>query len=135
MRPYTKKGDQDDKNNYRPITVLTQFNQIFERLLSKRFLNFFEKHNIITEKQFGFLKKHCTEHAILDLKEYLMKKLDNKKITAVLFLDLQKVFDTVDHQILLQKLYHYGVRGKAHNLLKSYLSGRTQRTKIKNVFF
>ena len=64
-----------------------------------------------------------------------MKKLDDKKITAVLFLDLQKAFDTVDHQILLQKLYHYGVRVKAHNLLKSYLSGRTQRTKIKNVFF
>ena len=63
-----------------------------------------------------------------------MNKLDNKEITAVLFLDLQKAFDTVDHDILLQKLYHYGVRGKAHNLLKSYLSGRTQRTKIKNTF-
>ena len=133
VAPIHKKGKQDEKNNYRPITVLTQFNQIFERLLSKRFLNFFEKHNIVTKKQFGFLKKHCTEHAILDLKEFLMNKLDRKEITAVLFLDLQKAFDTVDHQILLQKLYHYGVRGKAHNLLKSYLSGRTQRTKIKNV--
>ena len=134
VAPIHKAGKQDDKNNYRPITVLTQFNQLFERLLSKRFLNFFEKHNIITKKQFGFLKKHCTEHAILDLKEYLMNKLDRKEITAVLFLDLQKAFDTVDHEILLKKLYHYGVRGKAHNLLKSYLSGRTQRTKIKNVF-
>ena len=64
-----------------------------------------------------------------------MKKLDSKEITAVLFLDLQKAFDTVDHEILLNKLCHYGVRGKAHDLLKSYLSGRTQRTKIKNVFF
>jgi hypothetical protein len=134
VAPIHKKGKQDEKNNYRPITVLTQFNQIFERLLSKRFLNFFEKHNIVTKKQFGFLKKHCTEHAILDLKEFLMNKLDKKKITAVLFLDLQKAFDTVDHQILLQKLHHYGVRGKAHDLLKSYLSGRTQRTKIRNVF-
>ena len=134
VAPIHKNGKQDEKNNYRPITVLTQFNQIFERLLSKRFLNFFEKHDIITKKQFGFLKKHCTEHAILDLKEYLMNKLDRKEITAVLFLDLQKAFDTVDHEILLKKLYHYGVRGKSHNLLKSYLSGRTQRTKIKNVF-
>ena len=134
VAPIHKEGEINEKNNYRPITVLTQFNQLFERLLSKRFLNFFEKHDIITKKQFGFLKKHCTEHAILDLKEFLMNKLDQKEITAVLFLDLQKAFDTVDHDILLKKLYHYGVRGKAHNLLKSYLSGRTQRTKIKNIF-
>ena len=56
VAPVYKKGEQDGKNNYRPITVLTQFNQIFERLLSKRFLNFFEKYDIIIKKQFGFLK-------------------------------------------------------------------------------
>ena len=131
VAPIYKKGEQNEKNNYRPITILTQFNQIFERLLSKRYLNFFEKYNIITKKQFGFLKKHCTEHAILDLKEYIMGNLDKKQITAVLFLDLQKAFDTVSHEILLKKLYHYGVRGKAHQLLKSYLTGRKQCTKVK----
>ena len=77
----------------------------------------------MSKKQFGFLKKHCTEHKILDLKEYIMSKLDDKKIMAVLFLDLQKAFDTVDHKILLQKLYHYGIRGNSFRLLKSYLSG------------
>ena len=128
-----KEGDKNGINNYRPITVLSQFNQLFEHLLAKRYLNFFEKFNIITKKQFGFLKKHCTEHAILDLKEYIMKNLDNKEVTAVLFLDLQKAFDTVNHDILLQKLYHYGVRGNAFLLLKSYLSGRKQRTKVKNI--
>ena len=132
VSPIHKKGDQNGENNYRPITVLTQFNQIFERLLSKRFLSFFEKFQIITKKQFGFLKKHCTEHAILDLKEYVMSKLNSKKFTAVLFLDLQKAFDTVSHEILLKKLYHYGVRGNAHRLLQSYLTGRLQRTKVNN---
>ena len=132
VAPIYKKGKQNDESNYRPITVLTQFNQIFERLLSKRYLSFFEKFAIITKQQFGFLKKHCTEHAILDLKEYLMGKLDNKEVVAVLFLDLQKAFDTVSHDILLQKLFHYGVRGKAYDLIKSYLSGRMQRTKVKN---
>ena len=133
VAPLFKKGEKNVKTNYRPITVLTQFNQIFEHLLSKRYLSFFQKFDIITKKQFGFLKKHCTEHAILDLKEYIMSKLDNKDVIAVLFLDLQKAFDTVSHDILLKKLYHYGVRGKAHNLLKSYLLNRKQRTKVGNV--
>ena len=121
VSPIFKEGKKNGETNYRTVTVLTHFNQIFEHLLSKRFLNFFEKFDIITKKQFGFLKKHCTEHAILDLKEYIMSKLDNKEVMAVLFLDLQKAFDTVDHDIL-QKLHHYGVRGNAHHLLKSYLS-------------
>ena len=132
VSPLHKKGAKDDKNNYRPITILTQFNQLFERLLSKRFLNFFEKFDILSKKQFGFLK-HCTEHAILDLKEYIMSKLDDKKVMAVLFIDLQKAFDTVDHKILLQKLYHYGIRGNSYRLLKSYLSGRYQHTQVKIV--
>ena len=100
VTPVYKDGEKNEKNNYRPITILTQFNQLFERILSKRYLNFFEKFNVITKKQFGFLKKHCTEHAILDLKEYVMRNLENKEVMAVLFLDLQKAFDTVSHDIL-----------------------------------
>ena len=80
--PIHKEGDIDNVSNYRPISILTQFNRIFERILSKRFLSFFEKNNIITTKQFGFLRKHSTEHAIIDLKEYLMENLDNRKISA-----------------------------------------------------
>ena len=57
VAPVFKKGEQDDEKNYRPITVLTQFNQIFERLLYKRYIDFFEKFEVITKKQFGFLKK------------------------------------------------------------------------------
>ena len=100
VAPAYKKGKKNEENNYRPITILTQLNQLFERLLSKRFISFFEKFNIITKQQFGFLKKHCTEHAILDLKEYILRKLDDKKFMAILFLDLQKAFDTVNHEIL-----------------------------------
>ena len=132
VSPIYKKGERNENNNYRPITVLTQFNQIFERLISKRLQSFFDKFELFTKKQFGFLKKHCTEHAILDLKECIIKNLEKKEVTAVLFLDLQKAFDTVNHDILLQKLHHYGVRGNAHKLLSSYLSGRKQFTKVRN---
>ena len=133
VAPVYKNDDKNDLNNYRPISVLTQFNQLFERLIAKRLLNFFEKFNLITKKQFGFLKKHCTEHAILDLKEYLLKNLEKKHVTALLFLDLQKAFDTVSHDILLKKLHHYGVRGSVYRLFESYLSGRKQFTKIDNI--
>ena len=130
--PIYKKGDKEEFNNYRPISILIQFNQLFERLISKRLTNFFNKFEILTTKQFGFLKRHCTEHAILDLKEYIMDNLEKKEATAVLFLDLQKAFDTVSHDILLKKLQHYGIRGNAYKLLSSYLSGRKQFTKICN---
>ncbi len=131
--PIHKGGDTNDVNNYRPISILTQFNRIFERILSQRLLSFFEKYNIITSKQFGFLKKHSTEHAILDLKEYILANLDKRKISAVLFLDLQKAFDTVSHDILLTKLFHYGVRGAPLNLLTSYLTDRKQFTVVDGV--
>ena len=124
--PIHKSGDINDVNNYRPISVLTQFNRIFERILSNRMMDFFEKNNIITRKQFGFLKNHSTEHAILDLKEFIMGSMNKGEATAVLFLDLQKAFDTVSHNILLLKLYHYGIRGPPHQLLVSYLSNRQQ---------
>ena len=128
--PIHKGGDINDINNYRPISVLTQFNRLFERILASRLMDFFEKNEIITSKQFGFMKKHSTEHAILDLKEYITQNLVNKKITAVLFLDLKKAFDSVSHPILLSKLSHYGIRGAPHALLASYLSDRRQYTSV-----
>ena len=134
VAPIHKEGDINDCNNYRPISVLSQFNQLFERLLAKRLHSFFDKFNLITKKQFGFLKKHSTEHAILDLKEYILKNLEKKHVTALLFLDLQKAFDTVSHDMLLKKLYHYGVRGTAYKLFESYLSGRNNSQKLETFY-
>ena len=128
--PIHKEDDKNNVNNYRPISVLTQFNRIFERILAKRLMNFFEANNIISSKQFGFLKKHSTEHAILDLKEFIMENLNKQEISAVLFLDLQKAFDSVNHKILLQKLLHYGVRGPPLELMTSYLTNRRQYTTV-----
>ena len=67
VTPVHKEGDKNDVNNYRPISVLSQLNQIFERLISKRLICFFDQHSIISKKQFGFRKQHSTEHAILSL--------------------------------------------------------------------
>ena len=132
VSPIHKGGDKNDIDNYRPISVLTQFNRILERLIAKRLVSFFERFNIISKKQFGFQKRHNTEHAILDLKEYILSNMDKKETTAVLFLDLKKAFDTVNHEILLQKLEYYGIRGVAHQLISSYLLNRVQYTVVDN---
>ena len=131
VTPVLKKGE--DKNNissYRPISILTQLNRIFEKLLYDRLFGFFVKHNILSKKQFGFQPKHNTQHAILDLKEHILKNVEKKLVSCILFLDLKKAFDSVHHNTLLGKLEHYGIRGVALKLLTSYLTNRNQMTLV-----
>ena len=91
------------------------------------FLNEFE---IIYNLQFGFRKRYSTNHALLSIVEQIRSKLDNKTFSCGVFVDLEKAFDTVNHKILISKLDHYGIRGKANNWIKSYLTNRTQTSQI-----
>ena len=80
--------------------------------------------------QFDFRKKHSTNHALIDITETIRHAFDNKKIACGIFADLQKAFDTVNHDILIAKLDHYGVRGAANDWFASYLNNRTQFVSI-----
>ena len=91
---------------------------------------FITKNCILTPSQFGFTENNSTELAITTFYDKLLNNLNGKLITCSIFLDLRKAFDSVSHEILLKKLYHYGFRGKMFNLLSSYLSGRQICTKI-----
>jgi retron-type reverse transcriptase len=98
-----------------------------------RLIDFIEKRNIFYNKQFGFRPKHSTDHAILSIIDKIQKAIDERDYSCGIFLDLSKAFDTVNHQILINKLKHYGIRGVAINWLISYLSNRKQLVSIGNV--
>ena len=127
---YKNKGDKLQCQNYRPISLLSNINKIFEKLMHKRLYNFLEDQLIIFAKQFGFRVRHSTIHALIDLTEDIRKGIDENKFVCGIFVDLQKAFDTVDHNILLKKLEHYGVRGIANDWFRSYLTGRKQFVSI-----
>ena len=95
-----------------------------------RLYSFLSDHNIFYNLQFGFRAKHSTNHALLDIVEQVKISLDNKKFACGIFVDFQKAFDTVNHNILISKLNTYGVRGLANNWLRSYLSNRSQFVSI-----
>ena len=120
--PLFKKGDPLDCSNYRPMSLLSTFSKIFEKCVYKRAFSFLEKNNLIFKRQFGFRPGYFSYHTIVNLVESIKKYIDSDKYVCNIFIVLEKAFDIVDHQILLQKLYHYGIRGLAHYWFKSYLS-------------
>jgi retron-type reverse transcriptase len=100
--------------------------KVFERIFYNRLLAFIKKQNILYDLQFGFREGHSTHLAVIKLLENIIESLDSGNYAATLFLDFSKAFDTVNHNILLQKLNHYGIRGIGNQWIESYLSNRKQ---------
>ena len=124
--PIHKGGPTDDLNNFRPISLLSIFDKIIEKVMHKRLYNFLEQHNILFHNQFGFRKNKSTSFALLQITERIKETIDDQKYGCGVFIDLRKAFDTVNHKILLTKLEHYGIRGSSLNWFESYLSNRKQ---------
>ena len=97
IKPLHKKNSKFDPGNYRPISLLSNIGKIFEKILYERLTNFLENNKIFFQNQFGFRKKHNTTHAIIALTEQIRKCLDKNEFAVGVFIDLQKAFDTVDH--------------------------------------
>ncbi len=130
--PIYKKEDRCMLKNYRPISLLSNFDKLLEKIVYKRLLNFLNKEKILYEYQFGFRAFHSTSLALIDVVDNIYEELDRGNFVMGVFLDLQKAFDTVDHCILLEKLEFYGIRGVAKMWLMSYLKNRTQYVKVGN---
>ena len=131
VTPIFKSNDKESFSNYRPISVLPRFSKILEKLMYKRVVKFLDKHSVLSENQYGFRKKRSTNLAIMELITKISKAIDDKEYTMGVFLDLSKAFDTVNHNILLYKLEHFGIRGVVLEWFKNYLSNRKQIVKYK----
>ena len=126
-----KKGEQDKTTNYRPISLLSQFNKIFEKPLYSRIYSYLVRYDLLSDCQFGFRKNSSTNFTINMIHNEILSNIDQSLYTCCVFLDLSKAFDTINHAILLQKLEKMlRFRGSALSFMESYLTNRCQYTKI-----
>ena len=118
-------------SNYRPISVISQLAKLLEKCYYVRLTKFIKSKDILSNSQYGFRDGHSTAHAMLDLLSRVDELLSVKNCIPVgVFIDLKKAFDTVNHNILLQKLEVYGIRGLSLAWLQNYLTNRKHQTKI-----
>jgi len=118
-------------SDYRPVSILTSFSKIFEKVIYNRLLQHTKKNNIIVTNQYGFKNNSSTELAIFKLTNQILSHINNKSSVCGIFCDLTKAFDTVNHDIFISKLEYYGIIGRTSKLMKSYLSNQYQRITIK----
>ena len=131
--PIFKKDSKKLIKNYRPISVLPVIYKIFQMAIHEQLSDYFTTNSLFCKQQYGFMKNASTELAALELIDRLLNQLNARKIPTNLYLDLYKAFDSISHDILLDKLRYYGVTDGSIQLLKSYLSNRKQYVQIDGV--
>ena len=131
--PVFKCGERNCLANYRPISVLPSFSKIFEKVIFNRIVHYINSKRILTDSQYGFRQKHSTFMAIIDMCDKVTEALEKNEYSVGIFIDLSKAFDTLNHDILLRKLEHYGIRGIALQWFYSYLSNRKQYVAVNEI--
>ena len=130
---YKNKGENYLFSNYRPISMLPVFSKIIEKLVYNKIFDFLVRYEILFKSQYGFRRGHSTTHATLDFLKTVEAALKQGELAVGVFIDLSKAFDTLDHEILLSKLDHYGIRGKWLSWIRSYLTNRQQYVDVDGV--
>ena len=121
-------------DNYHPISLVTAISKLFEKVVFSQLYEYFHKNNLFYDSQYGCFKNHSTEYAAMELTDKVLKDIDEKNISLTIFMDLSKAFDTLDHNILIKKLAHYGINGTLE-WFTSYLTGCSQYVEIDGVSF
>ena len=133
IAPIFKDGDKTEKSNYRPISVLPVISKLFEKLVFNQLYQYMKGNGLFTSDQSGFLHLHSTLTCLLKMSDDWYNGLDLGKLVGLVFIDLKKAFDTVDHDILCKKLELYGVQQRELSWFKSYLSNRKQFCRVNGV--
>ena len=120
--PIHKGGPSKDPSNYRPISILPTVSKVIEKHVTKHLFAYLNKYKLLHEAQSGFRKHHSCQTALTKLINDWLSHIDKGNIVGAIFFDLKKAFDVVDHEMLLQKLALYGVRGTSLRWFESYLS-------------
>ena len=131
--PLHKKGDKSNPDNYRPISLLPCISKVLERIIQIQLVSHLHANNILDSMQSGFRARHSTVTALVKVTDDWLMAMDEGRYTGAVFVDLQKAFDTVDHQVLLNKLYSIGLDEMSLQWFESYLSERRIVTMINNV--
>lgn len=131
--PVFKKGNINEVENYRPISILSSFSKIIERIVFDQLMVYLTKFRFLTQCQHGFRKQRSTETALVDLLQYVYDNIDRGKYVAAIFFDLARAFDCVNSDVLCDKLQAVGIRGIPLKWIKSYLSERKMRVRLDNV--
>lgn len=131
--PIYKKVSSIKLDNIRPISLVSVFSKILEKIMKTRLINFLDRLKFHSNFQFGFMKGKSTEEAILSVTDRIYSSMNSKEKATGLFIDFKKAFDLVDHSVLLTKLERTGVRGNALKWFSSFLNNRTQQVKVSNI--
>ncbi len=132
ISPIYKKDDETEFSNYRPISLLPAISNIFEKVISTQTYKYFTKQKLFYKSQYGFRNEHSTEYATLEIVDRLMTEMDKNETLINIYLDRSKAFDTLDHNILIQKFKYYGIKGINLELFQNYLTERKQYVDFDN---
>ena len=130
VTPIFKKGKRDDPNNYRPISIIATVAKIFEKIIYDQLYEYFTDNNLLAHCQSGFRSLHSTLTALIEATNSWSVNIDNGLVNGVIFIDLKKAFDTIDHSLLIRKLHKYGVDTSSLKWFESYLCDRSQKCSI-----